>query len=121
MARTSNYIEFIKDKVGKYFIKANSIATDDNVSLEDKVKYHIVTVSGTTNSGASLQTNIDANKYVIVSAYSTGSNGYFANPFAYNGKYMLVVQEMKWIVNDQYGVLGVFNRAVSLEVVYRRK
>lgn len=35
MARVSKNIEFIKDKVGKLFIKANSIVFDDNESLED--------------------------------------------------------------------------------------
>lgn len=39
MARTSKNIEFIKDKVGKLFIKANSIVCDDNVSLEDKIQW----------------------------------------------------------------------------------
>lgn len=35
MARVSKNIEYIKDKVGKLFIKANSIVTDDDESLED--------------------------------------------------------------------------------------
>ncbi|MFQ6793855.1 MAG: hypothetical protein ACLRT4_13935 [Thomasclavelia sp.] len=35
MARTKTAIEFIKDKAGKLFIKANSIVTDDNESLQD--------------------------------------------------------------------------------------
>lgn len=35
MARTSNKIEYIKDESNRAYIKANSIATDDNESLQD--------------------------------------------------------------------------------------
>lgn len=35
MPRTQNEIEYIKDSTGKEFILANSIATDDNKSLQD--------------------------------------------------------------------------------------
>lgn len=34
MVRVSKNIEYIKDKVGKIFIKTNSIVTDNNVSLD---------------------------------------------------------------------------------------
>ena len=54
MARTSKNIEFIKDKVGKLFIKANSIVTNDNVSIEDKIKVREIIVSGNTGSGAAM-------------------------------------------------------------------
>lgn len=46
MTRTKTAIEFIKDKAGKLFIKANSIATDNNESLQDvlnKPKLYMVT------------------------------------------------------------------------------
>ena len=67
MARTSKNIEFIKDKVGKLFIKANSIVTNDNVSIEDKIKVREIIVSGNTGSGAAFSTTIDATKYVVLS------------------------------------------------------
>lgn len=48
MARTSKNIEYIKDKSGKDYIKANSIVTDDNESLQDFLnKEKIYMVSGT--------------------------------------------------------------------------
>lgn len=37
MVRKSKKIEFIKDKVGKFFIKSNSIICENNKSLEDKL------------------------------------------------------------------------------------
>ncbi|BFL08365.1 hypothetical protein [Thomasclavelia ramosa] len=37
MTRVSKKIEFIKDKVGKYFIKANSIVTASNIPLDETV------------------------------------------------------------------------------------
>ena len=37
MTRVSKKIEFIKDKVGKYFIKANSIVTANNIPLDETV------------------------------------------------------------------------------------
>lgn len=40
MPRTQNEIEYIKDNKGKEFILANSIATDDNESLENVLKNH---------------------------------------------------------------------------------
>lgn len=40
MPRTQNEIEYIKDNKGKEFILANSIATDDNISLENVLKNH---------------------------------------------------------------------------------
>ncbi len=48
MARTSKNIEYIKDKSGKAYIKANSIATDGNESLQDVLKKpKLYMVSGT--------------------------------------------------------------------------
>ena len=47
MARTSNNIEYIKDKSNRAYIKANSIATDDNESLQDVLeKPKLYMVSG---------------------------------------------------------------------------
>ena len=40
MPRTQNEIEYIKDSAGKEFILANSIATDNNESLETVLKNH---------------------------------------------------------------------------------
>ncbi len=37
MTRQSNMIEFVKDKVGKLFIKSNSIICDGEISLDDKL------------------------------------------------------------------------------------
>ena len=37
MARKSNMIEFVKDKVGKLFIRSNSIICEDKISLDDKI------------------------------------------------------------------------------------
>lgn len=60
MARVSKYIEFITDKVGKYFIRANSIVCVDNKSLEEKLssmyKWRFI---GYANGGGS--TNITIN------------------------------------------------------------
>lgn len=54
MARTSKHIEYIKDKSGKDYIKANSIATDDNKSLQDVLnKEKLYMVSGTIVKTAS--------------------------------------------------------------------
>lgn len=48
MARTSKNIEYIKDKSGKAYIKANSIATDDNESLQDVLERpKLYMISGT--------------------------------------------------------------------------
>ena len=52
MARTSKNIEYIKDKSGKAYIKANSIATDDNESLQDVLKKpNLYMVSGSVVKG----------------------------------------------------------------------
>lgn len=37
MTRQSNMIEFVKDKVGKLFIKSNSIICQNEMSLDDKI------------------------------------------------------------------------------------
>ena len=37
MTRQSNMIEFVKDKVGKLFIRSNSIICEDKISLDDKI------------------------------------------------------------------------------------
>ena len=49
MVRKSKKIEFIKDKVGKFFIKSNSIICENNKSLEDKLnEKKLYMISGTT-------------------------------------------------------------------------
>lgn len=52
MARTSKNIEYIKDKSGKAYIKANSIAADGNESLQDVLnKEKLYMVSGSIVKG----------------------------------------------------------------------
>lgn len=60
MARTKKGFEYIKDKAGKLFIKANSIAFDDNVSLEDKIQWKEV---GYTAGGAKYINVADCSKW----------------------------------------------------------
>lgn len=48
MARLSKNIEYIKDKVGKIFIKTNSIVTDNNVAL-DKIMTVLFDGDATSN------------------------------------------------------------------------
>lgn len=121
MARVSKNIEFIKDKVGKYFIKANSIVTDDNVSLEDKIKVREIIVSGNTGSGAAFATNIDATKYVVLCCYPTNNITYNVAPFVVNNSYYFSVYTAGFIVNDKYGMLGIFNTNVEVKVFYINK
>lgn len=51
MARTKTAIEYIKDKAGKLFIKANSIVLDNNVSLD---KVATILFDGDTTSNFTL-------------------------------------------------------------------
>ena len=106
MARTSKNIEFIKDKVGKLFIKANSIVTNDNVSIEDKIKVREIIVSGNTGGGA---------------AFATENITYSVTPFVMNNRYYFSVSIATFIVNDKYGMLGVFNTNVEIKVFYINK
>ena len=121
MARTSKNIEFIKDKVGKLFIKANSIVTNDNVSIEDKIKVREIIVSGNTGSGAAFATEIDATKYVVLCCYPTNDITYSVTPFVMNNRYYFSVSIATFIVNDKYGMLGVFNTNVEIKVFYIKK
>lgn len=64
MPRVNNEIEYIKDSTGKEFILANSIATDNNESLENVLKNHenaINTRKAYINSGTMVvQQNSDS-------------------------------------------------------------
>lgn len=54
MARTSKYIEFIKDRSDRAYIKANSIVTDNNESLQDVLnsqKLYMMSGSKVCNPG----------------------------------------------------------------------
>lgn len=54
MARTSKFIEFIKDKSDRAYIKANSIVTDNNESLQDVLnsqKLYMMSGSKVCNPG----------------------------------------------------------------------
>lgn len=64
MARTSNNIEYIKDKSNRAYIKANSIATDDNESLQDVLnKEKLYMVSGTIVRTANNEAAIVVHKW----------------------------------------------------------
>ena len=64
MTRIKKGIEFIKDKAGKVFIKANSISFDDNRSLEDKLSKDILLWNGSHHDyGHVVTLNDDALKY----------------------------------------------------------
>lgn len=121
MARTRKGFEYIKDKSGKEFIKANSIAFDDNVSLEDKVKIKEIIVSGNTGSGAAFATEIDARKYTILCCYPNSNKTYCVTPFVMNNMYYFSVYMAAFIVNDKYGMLGVFNTNVEVKVIYMNR
>lgn len=65
MSRVNNEIEYIKDSTGKEFILANSIATDNNESLETVLKNHENAINARKayiNSGTMVvqQTNVSA-------------------------------------------------------------
>lgn len=71
ISRTSKNIEFLKDKDGKEFIKANSVVFDNNQTVENFVKNKMYMVSGTkiitaTDSSAKVHTWTE-----IVSMFNT--------------------------------------------------
>ena len=63
MARTSKNIEYIKDKIGKVFIKTNSIVTDNNISLD---KCITILFDGDTTSDFALSDNFQNYDYIEV-------------------------------------------------------
>lgn len=121
MARSKKNIEFIKDKVGKLFIKANSIVTDDNVSLEDKIKILETTVTSNSGSGASVASAIDATKYAVLSCYATSNLTYSVVPFVYNNKYYFSISQYMHIGNNMYAFGGVTNTNCTIKVLYVKK
>lgn len=122
MTRQSNMIEFVKDKVGKLFIKSNSVICEDNKTLDNKIKILETIVTGNTASSSNVKSMIDTSKYVVISAHVLNTDlGLYVMHFEYQGYYHFGVFQNTRIVNEQYGLLGYFNKNVSIKVFYKEK